>query len=149
MATNLRHMPVPPEAVWDVLADPAEYGHWVVGSKHIRDADDGFPAPGTRFHHAVGVGPLTVRDHTEVVASERPRRLQLRAKARPLGTATVIMEMVPEDDGTTVRMVERPDGVYSPLSLNPFVHAFTKVRNAESLRRLEQRVMARTAPRSA
>lgn len=142
-------MPVPPEAIWDVLADPSEYGHWVVGSKYIRDADPGFPASGTRFHHAVGLGPLTIRDHTEVVEAEPPRRLRLRAKARPLGTATVIMELVPEDDGTTVRMVERPDGPYSLLALNPLVHCFTKARNAVALRRLERRVMARPAPRSA
>ena len=39
-------MPVAPEAVWGILADSASYGHWVVGSKHIRDADAGFPAAG-------------------------------------------------------------------------------------------------------
>jgi uncharacterized protein YndB with AHSA1/START domain len=149
MATNVRHMPVLPEAIWRVLEDPDEYRHWVVGSKEVRDAQDSFPAPGTRFHHAVGIGPLTIRDHTEVVDAQRPVRLQLRAKARPLGTATVTMELLPDDDGTTVRMIEHPDGLYAPLRLNPFVHALTKVRNAESLRRLEQRVWVRTARRSA
>ncbi len=32
-------MLVPPEAVWEALADPGDYGYWVVGSKLIRDAD--------------------------------------------------------------------------------------------------------------
>ena len=45
VATNRRFMPVPPQAVWDALADPAGYGYWVVGSKEIRDAEPGFPAP--------------------------------------------------------------------------------------------------------
>jgi uncharacterized protein YndB with AHSA1/START domain len=141
--TNRRFMPVPPEAVWDVLADPFAYGEWVVGSKAVRDADDGFPAPGTKFHHAVGVGPLTVRDHTEVAVAEPPRFLRLRAKARPLGTATIELELTPADGGTVVRMSERPDGLYAPLSLNPLVHVATKLRNTESLRRLERLALAR------
>ena len=45
MATNERFMAVPPQAVWDVLADPAGYGYWVVGSKLIRDAEPDWPAP--------------------------------------------------------------------------------------------------------
>jgi uncharacterized protein YndB with AHSA1/START domain len=143
-ATSSRLMPVPPEAVWDVLADPFAYADWVVGSRAIRDADDGFPAPGTRFHHAVGVGPLTVSDHTEVLEAEAPHRMLVRAKARPLGTATIELALTPAaDGGTLVRLSERPDGLYAPLALNPFVHVATRLRNAESLRRLERLALAR------
>jgi uncharacterized protein YndB with AHSA1/START domain len=141
--TNRRLIPVPHQVVWDVLADPFAYAGWVVGSKAIRDADDGFPAPGTKFHHSVGVGPLTVCDHTEVEAADPPRYLRLRAKARPIGTATVELELTPADGGTVVRMSERPDGLYAPLALNPLVHVATKLRNAESLRRLERLALAR------
>jgi uncharacterized protein YndB with AHSA1/START domain len=144
VTTNQRHMPVAPEAVWDVLADPYQYAYWVVGSKEVRDADPGFPAPGTRFHHSVGIGPLTVRDHTEVVESAFPRLLRLRAKARPLGTATVVMEITASFGGSTVRLSEQPDGVYAPLKLNPLVHLATKLRNAESLRRLEELAVRRS-----
>jgi uncharacterized protein YndB with AHSA1/START domain len=146
VATIERTMSASPEAVWDVLADAGEYRHWVVGSKDVRDADPAFPAPGTRFYHAVGVGPLTVNDHTEVIAAEPVARLQLRAKARPLGTALVTMEIEPDGTGgASVRMSERPDGVYAPLALNPLVHLLIKVRNAESLRRLERRAIRRGA----
>jgi uncharacterized protein YndB with AHSA1/START domain len=144
VATNRRYMPVPPEAVWDVLADPAGYEYWVVGSKAIRDAEPGFPAPGTKFHHTIGFGPLTLRDHTEVLEAERPRLLKLRAKGRPLGTATVTMRMIPEDGGTTVEMVEFPDGPYTVLGFSPLVHVATKVRNAESLMRLEDLAVRRS-----
>jgi uncharacterized protein YndB with AHSA1/START domain len=137
-------MGVAPEAVWKVLADPASYGYWVVGSKGIRDADPGFPAPGTKFHHTIGVGPLTVRDHTEVLAAERPRLLRLRAKARPLGTASVTLELTGERGGTRVRMTENPDGPYVLLALNPALQLFTKVRNAESLQRLEELALSRS-----
>jgi uncharacterized protein YndB with AHSA1/START domain len=145
VATNERFMPVPPEAVWDALADPGGYGYWVVGSKEIRDADPDWPAAGSRFHHTIGVGPLTLDDHTEALEAEPPQRLKLRAKGRPLGTATVTLEMIPEDGGTVVRMTENPDGLTAVLSLNPLVHVLTKVRNAESLMRLEELALRRTA----
>jgi uncharacterized protein YndB with AHSA1/START domain len=135
-------MPVPPSAVWDALADPRGYAYWVVGSKHVRDADPGVPAEGTRFHHTIGIGPLTLRDHTEVIEAHPPRLLRLRAKARPLGTATVILRMTPVDGGTSVEIVEHPDGVYSLLALNPLLQLVTKLRNAESLARLEELALA-------
>ena len=145
MATNERFMPVPPQAVWDALADPGGYGYWVVGSKEIRDADPDWPAAGSRFHHTIGMGPLTLDDHTEALEAEPPQRLKLRAKGRPLGTATVTLEMFADQDGTVVRMTENPDGLTSVLSLNPVVHVLTKVRNAESLMRLEELALRRTA----
>jgi uncharacterized protein YndB with AHSA1/START domain len=137
-------MLVAPEVVWDVLADPASYQYWVVGSKVIRDADPGFPAPGTKFHHTIGVGPLTVRDHTKVLEAERPRLLRLRAKGRPLGTASVTLELTAESGGTRVRMTESPDGPFAVLALNPAVHVFTKLRNGESLMRLEELALRRS-----
>jgi uncharacterized protein YndB with AHSA1/START domain len=137
-------MLVAPEAVWDVLADPASYQYWVVGSKAVRDADPGFPAAGTRFHHTIGVGPLTVRDHTKVLEAERPRLMRLRAKGRPLGTASVTLELAAESGGTRVRMTENPDGPFALLALNPAVHVMTKLRNAESLMRLEELALRRS-----
>jgi uncharacterized protein YndB with AHSA1/START domain len=143
VATNERYMAVPPEAVWAVLADPQGYAYWVVGSKLIRDAEPEWPAPGSRFHHTIGVTGMTVSDHTESLEADPPRMLKLRAKGRPVGTATVTMELEPRDGGTLVRISERPDGVYSPMALNPVVHLTTKLRNAESLMRLEELALRR------
>src|SRR5688572_29284584 len=106
-------MPVPPVAVWDVLADAGSYGYWVVGSKLIRDADPEWPAPGSKFHHTIGVGPFDVSDHTLSLEAERPHRLKIRAKGRPVGTASVTLTMTAKDGGTVVEMTENPDGVYS------------------------------------
>jgi uncharacterized protein YndB with AHSA1/START domain len=138
VATNKRFMPVPPTAVWDVLADAGNYGYWVVGSKLIRDADPEWPAAGSKFHHTIGVGPFKVADHTVALEAERPHRLKLRAKGRPVGTATVTLTMTPRDGGTIVEMNESPDGVYSVLALNPLLHVVTVARNSESLMRLEE-----------
>jgi hypothetical protein len=40
-------------------------------------------------------------------------------------------------------MTENPDGLTALLSLNPFVQLFTKLRNAESLARLERLALRR------
>ena len=53
---------------------PARYGDWVVGSKRIRAADASWPAPGSRFHHTVGVGPLSLDDHTESLEADAAMR---------------------------------------------------------------------------
>lgn len=138
-------MAVAPAAVWDALADPGTYGDWVVGSKRIRAADAAWPAAGSRFHHTLGVGPLSLSDHTESLEAQPPSLLRLRAKARPLGTAQVTLELTPSEGGTFVRMTENPDGLSAVLGINPLVHLLTMVRNAESLRRLEQIAQRRTA----
>jgi uncharacterized protein YndB with AHSA1/START domain len=130
-------MPVPSTAVWEALADHTTYRYWVVGSKLIRDADATWPAPGARFHHTIGVGPVKVADHTESLEAEPPRLLRMRAKGRPLGTARITMQMTPRDGGTLVRMTETPEG------LNPVVHLLTKARNSESLMRLEELALRR------
>ena len=144
MATNERFMPVPAQALWDALADAGGYGYWVPGSKLIRDVEPGWPAAGSRFHHTVGVGPFEVSDHTESLEARPRELLRLRAKGRPLGTATVTIELTPRDGGTVVRMTENPDGPFALLRLNPVVHLVTKGRNAESLMRLEELALRRS-----
>lgn len=131
-------MPVPPESVWDVLADPGNYGYWVVGSKVIRDADENWPEPNSKFHHTVGFGPFKVSDHTVAVETRRPHLFKMRAKGRPAGTAIVTMEMTPKAGGTEVRMTENPDGAFALLAFNPLLQLFSIGRNAESLMRLEE-----------
>jgi uncharacterized protein YndB with AHSA1/START domain len=116
-------LPVPPERVFAVLADPETYACWVVGSHSIRSADATWPAPGSKLHHRVGVGPFTLNDSTEVLEADPPRRLVLQARARPLGSARVAME-------------EGPGDLFSRLLHNPLADRLLGRRNDESLRRL-------------
>jgi uncharacterized protein YndB with AHSA1/START domain len=139
VASSERTIPVPPEAVWDALADPAAYGYWVLGSKHVRDADDAWPAPGSRFHHTVGIGPFELRDDTVALAAERPRLLRMRARARPFGSATVTLTLAPLGTGTRVRMDETPNGLLPRLLAgNPLADRLVAWRNARSLARLDR-----------
>lgn len=137
MALNRIHVNAPPARVFEVLSRPDNYGHWVVGSKHIRDADPGWPAIGSKFHHTVGFGPVTLRDNTEVEDVERQRRLVLRAKTRPLGAARVRLYLDADSGGTRVTMEENPVGVPAQVTA-PLVDLVIRRRNDESLRRLKE-----------
>ena len=140
MAVNEIEIAATPEAVFDVLSDPAAYAHWVVGAKEIRGADPGFPKAGTRFHHTVGVGPLTLKDHSTVIELEHSRRLVLEANLKALGSALVTLTLHPERAGTRVVMTERPSRG-SPLRLgHKLGNVLLRGRNFLSLERLKELV---------
>lgn len=138
MATNVALIPASPERIWAVLADPGSYGYWVVGSDTIRDADGGWPQPGTKIHHRVGAGPFKLNDNTEVVEADAPRKLVLHARARPLGTARVALELTPEGTSTRVVMTEGPGDAFSRLLHNPIADRLLHWRNETALRRLTE-----------
>jgi len=141
MARNRVHIDATPEEVFAVLADPEHYPQWVVGAAGIRDYDESFPAVGSRFHHKVGSWPVGVKDHTEVIEVEAPHRIVLKAKARPLGTATIAIDLHESAGGTEVEMEEVPgDRLSSLLAGNPVADTVLRVRNAEALMRLRRLV---------
>jgi NAD(P)-dependent dehydrogenase (short-subunit alcohol dehydrogenase family)/uncharacterized protein YndB with AHSA1/START domain len=141
MATNRVHVHATREEVFAVLADPGCYPRWVVGAAGIRDSDEEFPAVGSRFHHKVGSLPVGVKDYTEVMELDPPNRIVLMAKARPLGTATIELELRESAGGTEVRMEEVPgDRMTSLLVGNPVADTALRVRNAEALARLKRLV---------
>ena len=138
MATTETDLTVSPQRVFEVLADPAAYADWVVGSDTIRDADAQWPAVGSRFHHRVGVGPIKVNDHTEVLELDPAGRLVLRARARPLGTAIVSMEWVAHGSGSRVTMRETAGDPLSRLAINPLTDWVVHLRNRKALRRFKR-----------
>lgn len=138
MAHTTIQVAAAPDRVFAVLADAWTYERWVVGCKAIRDVDDTWPAPGATFHHSVGIGPLTVRDTTTVLESDPPRRLVLRARARPAGVARVELDLAERDGGTEVTMLERPISGPPALLHNPVQDWLIDRRNQEGLRRLKR-----------
>jgi len=134
----------PVEAIFDVLADGTAYAHWVVGAKAVRRVDQAWPAKGTCFYPTVGIGPFTIKDSTECLEVEAPRRIVLEARMRPLMVATVELQLEPVDEGTQVTMTERPSaGLVTPLG-RLMVPALS-LRNKLSLARLERLVQARVS----
>jgi uncharacterized protein YndB with AHSA1/START domain len=138
VARNQISIAAPPDRVFAVLSDPDSYGHWVVGAGPPQGADDAFPAVGSRFRYHVGVGPLALRDHTEVVHVAPPHELTLRIQVRGLGAAMVQLRLTPELDGTRVVLIEDPAWPPARLLIGPLGHGLVKARNAESLRRLKR-----------
>ena len=138
MATTRTQIAASPDEVFAALANPENYGDWVVGSDTIRDADPAWPKVGSRFHHRVGFGLLKVSDHTEVLAVDPPHRLVMHAQARPLGTAKVTMLLAGRDGRTDVTMIEVAGDRLSRLALNRLTDPLIHVRNVEALRRLKR-----------
>ncbi|MFY0409364.1 SRPBCC family protein [Solicola sp. PLA-1-18] len=136
MATNTRLLHAPPDKVWDVLADGWLYPVWVVGAARLREVDVTWPAVGSRIHHSVGAWPLMVDDTTEVMASERPTHLKLRARGWPAGEAEVDITLEAHGAGTQVTI--REDAVSGPGRLvpAPFRVLPIALRNIETLKRL-------------
>jgi uncharacterized protein YndB with AHSA1/START domain len=145
MARSEHLIHAPPETVFGVLSDPRSYAYWVVGSEEIRDADVTWPAPGSRFHHTVKIGPVRLKDHSEVEDMRPGRFLQLRVKGRPLGTARVKLELERVDDGTHITMIEDPADTATALLFNPLTHLLVRARNVRSLDRLAELAEGRAA----
>jgi uncharacterized protein YndB with AHSA1/START domain len=136
MATNRRFIRASPERIFEVFDDARAYADWVVGSDAVRDTDPDWPAVGSRFHHRVGVGPIKINDHTQVVERDPPRKLVLHARARPMGTALVSLLLEPAEGGTWVTMEETAGDPLSRLAINPLTDWLVHLRNEKALRRL-------------
>jgi NAD(P)-dependent dehydrogenase (short-subunit alcohol dehydrogenase family)/uncharacterized protein YndB with AHSA1/START domain len=144
VARNRIHIDAPPASVFAVLADAERYPEWVVGAAKMRDQEEGFPEPGSRFHHSVKIGLLRLNDHTEVIDVDPPSRIVLEAKARPLGTARISIELSEGDGGTNVLMEEQPgDRLTALVAGNPVADLALRLRNAEALSRLKRVVEGR------
>ena len=139
----------PPEAVFAVLADGWLYASWVVGASRIRGVEPAWPAEGSRIHHSFGVWPALIDDSTSVLEYDPPRRMVLKARGWPLGSARVVLEVEPTAAGC--RMVIDEDAVEGPgLLVPPAVRGkLIQLRNVETLRRLRYLAEGHVATRQA
>ncbi|WP_430780112.1 SRPBCC family protein [Actinoplanes sp. G11-F43] len=138
MATVARTVQAPPDRVFAVLADGWTYSDWVVGTVHIRDVDEAWPAVGSRLRHKAGPWPLSLHDSSEVIACEPGRELRLKAGLWPLGAAEVLIRLHPVSEGAATRVVIEEDFSEGPLrwARNKLNDLILHRRNVESLRRL-------------
>lgn len=148
MAVNAVHVDAPVESVFAALVEPRTYPEWLAGAKHIRAVDDDWPAVGSKFHHQVGVGPIRINDNTEVVEIDRPNRLVLEVRARPVGRGKTTFVLRQDGAGCTLTVEEHP--LQTPLRFltNPVLDASIHLRNEGSLKRLKKLVEARSGDRT-
>jgi hypothetical protein len=137
MATVQRIIRATPDRIFAVLADGWTYSDWVVGTAHVRDVDEDWPATGSKVHHKSGPWPLSLQDTTTVVACEPQRSLILKAGLWPLGQAQVHIDLVPRDGiSTAVTMTENFEAGPLLVLRNKINDLVLHRRNIESLRRL-------------
>ena len=137
MAIVQRTVPAPVDRVFAVLADGWSYSDWVVGTVHIRDVDDSWPAPGSQLHHKAGPWPFSLQDSSTVVAVVPNRELTLKAGLWPLGQARVQILLEPAGTTSTKVTIEE-DFEAGPLLMlrNKINDLVLHKRNVETLRRL-------------
>jgi hypothetical protein len=109
VATAEKLINAAPEAVFEILADPDSHGHWMAGPGEIA-----------------------------VLELDPGCRLTLEVRNPPFAVTRVDVELIPQNGGTCVRMVEHPTGgLLKPVN-NRLFEMITYVRNARGLDRLAE-----------
>ncbi|QXC62237.1 SRPBCC family protein [Aquihabitans sp. G128] len=137
MATVHHTIALPVSAVYGALTTPETYPHWLVGCRDIRSVDAAWPAPGSKFHHRVGlVGPITLADNTKVLERVDDEVLSLEVRARPFGRgrATFTLAAGTDPSSTVVELDEVPIGLLAPTK--PLADPLISRRNERSLSNL-------------
>jgi hypothetical protein len=137
-------VPLAPDEIWQVLADPWTWARWVTGTRRIRDADAGWPQPGSQLHHRFGPRLLQVRDHTTVLVAEAPFRLVVDAGAWPWGRVRAELRLTPNRGTTLVAL--REDATSGLVAALPRIaHPVQVYRNRRSLARMLDLARSRSA----
>jgi hypothetical protein len=124
-----------PHDVMAVLEDGWLYALWVVGASHIREVDPGWPKPGTRIHHAVGMWPLLIKDSTSATSYDPAGSLELIARGWPMGEAFIRLEVTGTATGSRITLGERV--ISGPgKAIRPLERLVVPPRNREALQRL-------------
>lgn len=137
MAYTCREIAASPSDVYAVSIDPRTYPSWLSGAREIREVDADWPAPGSRFHHTVRVGPVIVADSTEMIETQPGRCIRLAVRARPWISAIVTFALVGDDRRCIVSFEEEPRIRLIGNLVRPVMDPVTHARNHHSLKRLD------------
>jgi uncharacterized protein YndB with AHSA1/START domain len=130
----------PRERVFAVLGNAHRYADWVVGTRTVRDADESFPARGSRFGARVAVGPVNDDAVTTVLECDEPRRLVLRTRTRRLGAAQIALELEERGAETVVTLREHAVGNQLVRLAQSLGDPLLAGRNRRSLQKLKELV---------
>ncbi|MER5488421.1 SRPBCC family protein [Streptomyces sp. NPDC002812] len=136
MAVRNRLIRRTPSAVWAVLADPTQYGRWVVGPSESVPLDEDWPAVGSRLCYTVRLGPWSAQGVTTVRHLKPGTELELEASFKPIGTARIFLQLRPWGEETLVVCDEHPLRGLGGTLHNPLSEAALQLRHRGMLARL-------------
>ncbi|MDO0929280.1 SRPBCC family protein [Streptomyces sp. TG1A-8] len=136
MAVRHRLIKASPARVWEVLADGDRYAEWVVGTASSRELRGRWPQKGASIAYRIRMGPFQVGNETVVRSCRAGSLLELEAKAGPLGTARISIEVREWGEHSLVRVDEHPlQGAGGTLH-NMGFEALIRLRHRAMLARL-------------
>jgi uncharacterized protein YndB with AHSA1/START domain len=136
VAVRHRLIQASPQDVWAVLADSERYVEWVVGPCESTPDRGNWPEVDSTLHYEVPLGPLKLANETVVRRCEEGSVLELEAKAGPLGTARIAIELRPWGRDTLVLVDEHPLRGPGGLVHNTAVDVLIHLRHRAMLARL-------------
>ncbi|MEW1871427.1 SRPBCC family protein [Streptomyces caelestis] len=125
-----------PQSVWAVLEDGTRYADWVVGTSSSKPVRGHWPQLGSAIAYEVRFGPLSLSNETVVRRCLPGEMLELEAKAGPLGTARIAIEVRPWGDHCLVIVDEHPLKGAGGAVHNVAVEALIQIRHRTMLARL-------------
>jgi uncharacterized protein YndB with AHSA1/START domain len=90
----------PPEAVWDVVMDPARLGGWVTIHRGVRDVSDGRPHVGFEMNQTIHLRGVNFRVRWELTECDPPRRALWEGRGPARSKAHIEYVLEPENGGT-------------------------------------------------
>ncbi|MFF9268154.1 SRPBCC family protein [Streptomyces rochei] len=136
MAVRHRLIQASPQAVWDVLADGDRYVEWVVGPSDVTPQSGRWPQVGATIAYEIRLGPVRLNNESVVRRFVAGSELEIEAKAGPLGTARIAIELRPWGEQCLVIVDEHPLRGPGGLLHNVGVEALIQVRHRAMLARL-------------
>ncbi|CAL9605701.1 hypothetical protein SUDANB6_05544 [Streptomyces sp. enrichment culture] len=125
MAVRHRLIKASPETVWSVIADGNRYAQWVVGTSESRPRRGRWPRLGAAITYEVSLGPVRLSNETVVRRCVEGSVLELEAKAGPLGTARIAIEVRSWGEHCLVIVDEHPlrgaGGALHNAALEPLI----------------------------
>ncbi|MFD7702061.1 SRPBCC family protein [Streptomyces caelestis] len=125
-----------PQSVWAVLEDGTRYADWVVGTSSSKPVRGHWPQLGSAIGYEVRFGPLSLSNETVVRRCLPGEMLELEAKAGPLGTARIAIELRSWGDHCLVIVDEHPLKGAGGTVHNAAVEALIQIRHRTMLARL-------------
>jgi uncharacterized protein YndB with AHSA1/START domain len=91
---------VPPQAVWDVVMDPARLGEWVTIHRGVRDVSDGRPHVGFEMTQTLHLRGVNFHVRWELAECDRPHRALWEGRG-PARSKAHIEYLLNSENGST------------------------------------------------